>query len=214
MTHRPLDGPRLNLACGEDVRPGWVNVDLYDGEGVDAVFDATADRWPFDDRTFVQVYAGCVLPHIPKGFENNNHRTDPLLHLVDEAWRVLKVGGRFVVTCPDVKYRPDLGLSGWDHYRVITPQTFNPYYADHDPRGLGNPPRGPFRLERDERGWQFHTKGRDGRPLGVSRIAPEWWPVGQYRLGLLTHLWRRLGLRVLLRGNERKMTFVKEVRSS
>lgn len=194
---------KLNVGCGARPLEGFVNTDQVGGHGVDKVFDAAHHDWPFSEETFDEVYAGCILPHILDGGD--------LEHFIAETHRVLKPGGRFVVTCPDIKYREDLGLSAFHHYRVITAQTFQRFAPGHDVRGLDRPPDGVvFRVARDERGWNSRPVGRDGRPTGVSKIAPRFWPMGPHKLGMFTHLFRRLRITRLLRGAERRITLVKE----
>jgi SAM-dependent methyltransferase len=73
---------RLNLGCGRDVRPGWVNVDATPGDGVDVVFDLDSGvPLPFDDCSVSEVYGSHVLEHL--------HRPLPLMQ---ELWRVARPG--------------------------------------------------------------------------------------------------------------------------
>jgi ubiquinone/menaquinone biosynthesis C-methylase UbiE len=53
---------RLNLGAGGDIRKGWVNVDIEEGEGIDVVSDVSV--LPFDDNSVGKIYAADVLEHI------------------------------------------------------------------------------------------------------------------------------------------------------
>ena len=49
---------RLNLGCGRDVLPGWVNVNASDqlGPGVE-VWDLDEHPWPFEDGSASEIRA-------------------------------------------------------------------------------------------------------------------------------------------------------------
>lgn len=81
---------RLNLGCGRDVRPGWVNVDHTVRPGVEVITD-------FDDS-----------PHLPfadsqvgysEGSHVIEHLRDPLPFMA-ELHRVTRSGGHAVFRCP------------------------------------------------------------------------------------------------------------------
>ena len=52
---------RLNLGAGSDIREGWCNVDIQEGDG-DLVCDVS--NLPFDDKSIGKIYAADVLEHI------------------------------------------------------------------------------------------------------------------------------------------------------
>lgn len=52
----------LNLGAGSDIRKGWQNVDIVEGEGIDVVSDVS--NLPFDDNSIGKIYAADVLEHI------------------------------------------------------------------------------------------------------------------------------------------------------
>lgn len=74
---------RLNLGCGHDILPGWVNVDASDqlGEGVE-VWDLDDHPWPFEDK----------WAHEIRGIDIYEHVWDPIGFMV-ECHRILKPGG-------------------------------------------------------------------------------------------------------------------------
>jgi SAM-dependent methyltransferase len=80
---------RLNLGCGADIRPGFVNVDSADLPGVDVVHDLTELPLPLEDGRFVEVVCQDVLEHLPDW-----------PGLVGEIHRVLRPGGRLTMRSP------------------------------------------------------------------------------------------------------------------
>jgi SAM-dependent methyltransferase len=79
---------RLNLGCGTDIRPGFVNVDSAALAGVDVVHDLNVLPLPFEDGSFVEVVCQDVLEHLDYA---------PLL---GEVHRVLAPGGRVRIRSP------------------------------------------------------------------------------------------------------------------
>jgi SAM-dependent methyltransferase len=81
---------RLNLGCGRDIRPGWVNIDCVPLPGVDHVvnFDGKPVL-PFPDDSVTYSEGSHVIEHL----------RDPL-PFMQELWRVTKPGGRAVFRCP------------------------------------------------------------------------------------------------------------------
>lgn len=88
----PARGERshlLHLGCGEDYRPGWLNVDVSPEVEADEYLDLDDRPWPWPDDAFVRVAARHVLEHL----------ADPLGALAEIA-RVLTPGGTLVLTYP------------------------------------------------------------------------------------------------------------------
>jgi len=81
---------RLNLGCGRDIRPGWVNIDCAPLPGVDHVTDFDAKPvLPFDDSSVSRSEGSHVIEHL----------RDPLPFMA-ELWRVTEPGGEAVFRCP------------------------------------------------------------------------------------------------------------------
>lgn len=79
---------RLNLGCGTDIRPGFVNLDSAELPGVDVVHDLRELPLPFADERFAEVVCQDVLEHLDYA---------PLL---GEIHRVLRPGGRVWIRSP------------------------------------------------------------------------------------------------------------------
>ena len=84
---------RLNVGCGTDVRPGWVNLDVAPLPGVDVVHDLGELPLPFEDGRFDHVECQDVLEHLDY---------PPLL---GELHRVLRPGGTLSVRSPHFSSR-------------------------------------------------------------------------------------------------------------
>lgn len=115
--HRFLQGLplKLNLGCGPNSRPGWLNIDLF-SSSADLQLDLRK-RWPFADGSVAYIYSEHVFEH----FEFY----EEVPHVLSEALRVLESGGVFDVGVPDTEW-PILGYGNPGHvYWGFTP-TWHP----------------------------------------------------------------------------------------
>ena len=108
---------KLNLGCSTDYREGWVNVDI--APPCDQIVDL-ADYilpWPWSDSSVDEIYAADIFEHLPDR-----------IHTMNEAWRVLRPGGRLTIECPDAAK----GCGQWQdpqHVSAWTPNGLQ-YFAD------------------------------------------------------------------------------------
>jgi len=107
---------KLNVGCGKDIRPGWVNLDLIDYGG-NQITDLNQYPWPFPENHFDHVLCSHVLEHM------NNFNA-----VVTELYRVAKPNATIEVRVPfflSTKYysEPDhripFGIRSFDNYEEI-----------------------------------------------------------------------------------------------
>jgi predicted SAM-dependent methyltransferase len=73
---------KVNIGCGSEILPGYVNLDIAKVEGVDVVHDLDVAPWPFSDGEVHEIRAWHVFEHV----------SDPILFMT-EAHRVLDTYG-------------------------------------------------------------------------------------------------------------------------
>lgn len=99
---------RLHVGCGDNVKAGWVNVDLH--PAADLRLDARR-RWPFPDACASKVYAEHLFEHLAWPGEGE-------LFLA-EARRVLDAGGVLRLSVPDLALHVRAYASGDESFRDL-----------------------------------------------------------------------------------------------
>jgi len=124
--------PKLHLGCGPRVEKGWLNADK---------FHRDADIWlnaykplPFADETFTIVFAEHMIEHL---------RIDKVGFFLGEVRRVLKPGGLFRLSCPDLGLFIERYTAGDDAF-------FAPILSHFE---------GKLAKTKDARYWIVRTKG-------------------------------------------------------
>lgn len=80
---------KLNLGCGEDIREGYINCDLYNPK---ADKKTPVEKLDFPDGYADEIFASHILEHFDRHQANE---------LVKEWKRVLKPTGKLIVETPD-----------------------------------------------------------------------------------------------------------------
>ncbi len=104
----------INIGCGMDYRPGWLNTDTSRTARCDVVHDIRSEHLPVEDGEVDLVYASGVLEQILE----NEH----LLFAFNEAWRVLKPGGEFQIVVPNAEF--SIAFQDPMDVRKFVPKTF------------------------------------------------------------------------------------------
>jgi SAM-dependent methyltransferase len=85
-------GPvRLNLGCGDDIKEGYLNVDICQRRGV---FVADAASLPFPDAYAEEILALDLIEHFS---------IDAVPSVLQEWARVLRAGGQITIRTPDIE---------------------------------------------------------------------------------------------------------------
>lgn len=119
---------KVNLGCGTNPVPEWINIDRTIAPGVQHVLDLDTDPLPFEPGSVDAFRMIHVIEHL----------RNPL-HCLEEAWRAAKHGAPIEIRCPH-------GASddAWEdptHVRAMFPVSFGyfsqPFYwrADYGYRG-------------------------------------------------------------------------------
>jgi predicted SAM-dependent methyltransferase len=108
---------KLNLGCGPNPKPGWINVDLFDSHA-DVELDLR-EKWPFPDNSVSYIYSEHVFEHFAIDQE--------VPHFLREARRILKPGGIFDVGVPDTEWPlqayGDPSNPYWPHANRVHPDS-------------------------------------------------------------------------------------------
>jgi SAM-dependent methyltransferase len=81
---------KLDLGCGPGKKPGFTGVDQTAFLGVDVVLDLRK-AWPWKDNSVEEAHCSHCLEH----FDAMER-----VHVINELYRVLKVGAKATVICP------------------------------------------------------------------------------------------------------------------
>jgi SAM-dependent methyltransferase len=84
---------KLQIGAGTNPLAGWLNTDLQP-RSVDIIAMDALVRFPFEDRTFDYAFSEHMIEHVPYGGG---------LHMLREACRVMKPGGRIRIATPDIR---------------------------------------------------------------------------------------------------------------
>lgn len=86
---------KLDLGCGQAPREGFEGVDLW--EGAQHQHDLL-QPWPWPDNSIEELSSSHFIEHIPTHWSQQGK--DLLCWFFDEAWRVIKPGGVFLLQWP------------------------------------------------------------------------------------------------------------------
>ena len=112
---------KLNLGCGNDYKPGWINCDTVATHNIkaDKYFDLEVFPWPFPDNHADEILLEQVMEHLPN-----------TLGTINEIWRILKPGGIVRINVPYAK--SDCAYQDPTHRKFFTEKTMD-YFTEAFP---------------------------------------------------------------------------------
>ncbi len=119
---------KLNLGCGTEHLPGYINIDAHPSEFVDKVCDCTK-LLDFQDNSIDEIVAYHFLEHLKIG---------EIFTALIEWRRILKGGGKLIIECPDLEKVCAIFVNATDIERYKSwnngPALFNHIYGcQHHP---------------------------------------------------------------------------------
>jgi GT2 family glycosyltransferase len=111
------DPIRLNLGCSDRMSDGFLNVDIC--EPCDVKTDLR-EAWPWKDSSVEEIRAWDIIEHLPSA-----------IHTMNEAFRVLKPGGRFDIIVPTTDgrgaFQDPTHVSFWNRNSFFYFEAGNPH---------------------------------------------------------------------------------------
>lgn len=107
---------KINLGCGSDYRPGWLNVDQFENCTPDLVMNIDQPPWPIESDFAEHVLLKRVLEHVGQD-------ATTFLEIVKELYRICKPGATIEIHAPHPRHADF--LSDPTHVRPILPEMFN-----------------------------------------------------------------------------------------
>jgi glycosyltransferase involved in cell wall biosynthesis len=155
---------KLNLGCGKDHLPGWVNVDKFPEAAPDVAHDLERFPWPFADGCATEVLLKHVLEHLGKD-------ADSFLGILRELYRVCAPDALVRIAVPHPRHRDF--LQDPTHVRPVLAEMFEHFSLDIND--------------------QWVRRGQPGTPLAlylgidfaiekVTLMLDPWWDA-EYRSG-------------------------------
>lgn len=91
---------KLDLACGNSKREGYLGIDIAKTDSTDYVFNLLEFPWPFEDDSIDEINCSHFIEHIPHDIKNPNDSRDGFIQFMDEIYRILVPGGKAHIQCP------------------------------------------------------------------------------------------------------------------
>jgi predicted SAM-dependent methyltransferase len=134
---------KVDLACGDNKKEGFIGLDISDCEGVDKVHDLNIYPWPFEDNSVDEVHCSHYIEHIPhlniqavlkqsNSFdefkEKLSNDKDGFIKFFNELYRIMKPGATATIIAP--YYMSVRAFGDPTHQRYIGDFSF--YYVNKE----------------------------------------------------------------------------------
>lgn len=127
---------RLDLGCGENKQPNFIGMDNRKLKGVDIVHDVEKFPFPLPKECCSLVVASHLVEHIePHG--------GVFMRFMDEVWRIMKVGGEFMISCPyysspgfaqDPTHCNMISEVTWEYFSPVAPNSKGMLWQIYKPK--------------------------------------------------------------------------------
>jgi len=111
-----MNGKKLNLGSGNDIKEGYVNLDSAKIPGVDIVWDIEKLPLPFGDGEFEEVLANDILEHVE------------YIPVLRDLLRILKPGGELKIRVPHFTSKNN--FADPTHKKLFSVVTFD-FFSKH-----------------------------------------------------------------------------------
>jgi predicted SAM-dependent methyltransferase len=112
---------KINVGCGPNLKPGWVNIDLGARSPEVLTLDLRRDL-PFPDACAEMIYGEHVFEHLEYPLDAQ--------HFLREAWRILKSGGVSSLGVPDAELSLREYVDGDDAPFAYAREHWHPKWCD------------------------------------------------------------------------------------
>jgi hypothetical protein len=113
---------KLNLGCGFNKLPGFVNVDKLSFSNPDQIVDLEQFPWPWPDNSFDHIVAQDILEHL-------GNTSSDFINVIKEMYRVSCNAAIWEIQVPH--WRSDIAIDDPTHKRLITTNTFMLFDKQH-----------------------------------------------------------------------------------
>ena len=121
---------KVDLACGDNKKEGFVGVDKVETSKTDIVHNLNVYPWPFEDESVDEIWCSHYVEHIPHEIHNEDGR-DGLIQFMDEVYRILKPEGIIKIEAPYYKHERAYGDPTHTRYMGdLSFAYFNKYWRD------------------------------------------------------------------------------------
>lgn len=107
---------KLNLGCGNNKVPGYINIDKEPSVNPDVLHDLEQTPYPFESDSVEEIVAVHVLEHLGKD-------TETFFNIMKEFYRILAPSGVMFIIVPHP--RCDNFIGDPTHVRVISPNVMS-----------------------------------------------------------------------------------------